>query len=72
VVDRSNGEVYDRQWRSAIETGADWVVVTSWNEWWENTHVEPSERYGSTYLQRTRVWANVFKTESREPGPPQR
>jgi len=46
--------------------------VTSWNEWWENTHVEPSERYGSTYLQRTRVWANTFKTGSREPGPPQR
>ena len=66
VVDRSNGAVYDRQWRSAIETGADWVVVTSWNEWWENTHVEPSERYGATYLERTRVWANAFKAVPRE------
>jgi hypothetical protein len=72
VVDRSDGTVYDRQWRSAIETGADWVVVTSWNEWWENTHVEPSERYGTAYLDRTRVWANAFKAVPREVAPPRR
>jgi len=23
-----------------------WVMVTSWNEWYENTHIESSERYG--------------------------
>jgi len=72
IVDRSNGEVYDRQWRSAIETGADWVVVTSWNEWWENTHVEPSERYGTAYLDQTRRWANAFKAVPREAAPPPR
>jgi hypothetical protein len=66
MVDRSNGSVYDRQWTTAIDTGADWVVVTSWNEWWENTHVESSERYGTTYLDRTRVWANAFKASSRD------
>ena len=72
VVDRAGGSVYDRQWRSAIETGADWVVVTSWNEWWENTHVEPSERYGTAYLDQTRRWANAFKAVPREAAPPPR
>jgi len=67
VVDRSNGSVYDHQWRAAIETGADWVIVTSWNEWWENTEVEASERYGTTYLERTRVWTSAFKALSRDP-----
>jgi hypothetical protein len=70
VVDRSNGSVYDAQWTTAIDTGADWAVVTSWNEWWENTQIEPSERYGTTYLQRTRVWSEAFKASSRIPPTP--
>ena len=65
VVDRSNGSIYDEQWRTAIDTGADWVVVTTWNEWYENTQIEPGERYGSAYLERTRAWADAFKTSSR-------
>jgi hypothetical protein len=65
VVDRSNGSVYDEQWATAIDTGADWVIVTSWNEWWENTEIEPSERYGTAYLERTRVWTDAFKASSR-------
>jgi hypothetical protein len=72
VVDRSNGSVYDQQWTTAIDTGADWVVVTSWNEWWENTHVEPSERYGTTYLERTRAWASAFKASSKDAPIPER
>ncbi|PYR47836.1 MAG: hypothetical protein DMF95_15620 [Acidobacteria bacterium] len=66
VVDRSNGSVYDEQWRTAIDTGADWVIVTSWNEWFENTEIEPGERYGTTYLERTRFWAGAFKAPTRD------
>ena len=65
ISDRSNGSIYDEQWRTAIDTGADWVVVTTWNEWYENTQIEPGERYGSVYLERTRVWADAFKTSTR-------
>jgi glycoprotein endo-alpha-1,2-mannosidase len=65
-VDRANGSVYDRQWSAAIDTIADWVVITSWNEWWENTQIEAGERYGGTYLDRTRVWAASFKNAGRE------
>jgi glycosyl hydrolase family 99 len=67
IVDRANGALYDDQWSKAIDSGADWIVVTSWNEWWENTHVEPSARYGRTYLERTRSWADVFKRSARTP-----
>jgi len=64
IVDRSNGAVYDDQWSKAVDTGADWIVVTSWNEWWENTEIEPSQRYGRAYLERTKFWAGVFKSSS--------
>jgi len=67
VVDRENGSTYDRQWAAAIDTVADWIVVTTWNEWWENTQIEAGERYGSTYLDRTRAWAAAFRNAK---GPP--
>jgi hypothetical protein len=61
VSDRESGAYYDAQWRAALQAGADWVVVTSWNEWWENTHIEPSVRYGDFYARRTREWATRFR-----------
>ena len=68
IVDRANGSVYDDQWSKAIDTGADWIVVTSWNEWWENTEIEPGARFGTAYLDRTRFWTAAFKTPP-EPAP---
>ena len=65
IVERRNAAVYDEQWSNAIDTGADWIVVTSWNEWWENTEVEPGDRYGRLYLDRTQHWSGVFKASSR-------
>jgi len=67
VVERADGAVYDDQWAKAIDTGADWIVVTSWNEWWENTEIEPGVRYGSTYLNKTRTSAQRFKALPRTP-----
>ena len=61
LIDRNGGQLYDDQWLAALNMAADWVVVTSWNEWWENTEIEPSERYGTYYLDRTRAWIGVFK-----------
>lgn len=60
-VDRRDGAFYDVQWRAALASGADWIVVTSWNEWPENTHIEPGQRYGQLYLHRTRYWSAFFK-----------
>ncbi len=59
--DRDNGRYYDRQWQSAIDMRADWVVVTSWNEWMENTQIEPGVRYGDLYARLTKIWADRFR-----------
>ena len=32
----------------------DWVLITSWNEWFEGTSVEPSVEYGDLALQNRR------------------
>ena len=61
VSDRQEGAYYDAQWRAAFAAGADWALVTSWNEWWENTHIEPSVKYGDFYVRRTKEWAARFR-----------
>lgn len=61
VVDRQGGSFYQSQWVAATNGGADWVLVMTWNEWWENTHIEPSQEFGEDYLRRTRFWSTAFK-----------
>jgi len=63
VTDRDGGRYFDAQWRSALDMRADWVVVTSWNEWWENSEIEPGQRYGDFYVKATKAWASRFRDD---------
>jgi len=68
VVDRRGGALYEEQWRAALASGADWIVVTSWNEWWENTQIEASQRYGDFYPRTTRRFTVAFRYGRCRPG----
>lgn len=61
VRDRAGGEYYRRCWQGAIASRADWVVITSFNEWMEGTQIEPSASYGEFYLDLTRELAAAFR-----------
>jgi phospholipase C len=50
LVERRNGATLRSELDAATGSGPDAVGLISWNEFSENTHVEPSERYGSRYL----------------------
>ena len=65
--DRAGGAYYDAQWQAAIAARPDWVLVTSWNEWYENTHIETSELYGDAYVRSTAAWARRFRCEMNPP-----
>jgi len=65
VVSRVDGEFYDRQWQAALASGADWVVISTWNEWAENTQVEAGQRFGEVYVWRTRFWSAALKSAPR-------
>lgn len=60
VVSRADGDFYNEQWKAALASGADWVVVSTWNEWAENTQVEAGQRFGAFYVWRTRFWSAAF------------
>lgn len=60
-ISREGGAVYERSWQAAIGSAADWIIITSFNEWPEGTYIEPSQAYGSLYLELTARWAAAFK-----------
>ncbi|MDQ7806878.1 discoidin domain-containing protein [Amycolatopsis sp. A133] len=42
TLSREGGATYDREWQNALSSGADWVSVTSFNEWHEGSVIEPA------------------------------
>jgi Glycosyl hydrolase family 99 len=50
VVDRANGATLRTQLKAALGSSPDAVGLISWNEFSENSHVEPSQRHGTQAL----------------------
>ncbi|GGL89758.1 endo-1,3-alpha-glucanase family glycosylhydrolase [Micromonospora yangpuensis] len=57
-VGRRDGETLRASFAAARHSAPDAIGVISWNEFSENTHIEPSERFGATYL---RVLADLLE-----------
>jgi hypothetical protein len=54
VFPRRDGALYEETWQAAISSRPEWVTITSFNEWFEGTQIEPSVTYGTRYLDLTR------------------
>jgi hypothetical protein len=61
VTDRASGAYYKAQWQAALDNRADWVVVTSWNEYLENTEIEATRVYGDLYVSLTKSRSVLFR-----------
>ena len=61
---RDGGLRYDRTWSAAMASEPDWIVVTSWNEWYEATHVSPGRSTGWRAFDQTRRWSDRFALTS--------
>ncbi len=68
VRERDDGQYYVDIWAAAAEAPAYWILITSFNEWFEGTEIEPSLEHGHDYLEITRDkalrWKGVTPTES--------
>jgi uncharacterized protein (TIGR03437 family) len=53
VIDRQDGQPYRDLLDEAVLPDPDWILVSSWNHYATNTHIEPSGNYGDQYLQLT-------------------
>lgn len=70
---RPNQGVYDEAgntatlratWTRAIKDGADWVQLTTWNDYSEGSQFAPSLHNGHAYLDLTSYYLTRFKTGS--------
>lgn len=56
------GERYTGSWRAATSSRPDWVLVNSWNEWFEATSIEPGVETGDRALQQTKEQARTWRS----------
>lgn len=61
---RNDGSTLRTQYATALKSSPDALGLISWNEFSENTHVEPSKKYGDLYLK---VLAELRNTSPPEP-----
>ncbi len=72
VVERRDGATLRQELEAAFHSSPDAVGLISWNEFSENTHVEPSRTYGMHYLEvladvRGGVIPKILDFDSSEP-----
>ena len=62
VIDREGTQTYQRMKKIVLDLTPppDFVVVTSFNEFHENTHIEPSAAFGDVYLKETRAFKETM------------
>ena len=51
VVERRDGQTLREEWELATDSAADAIGIVSWNEFSENSHIEPSQNYGNESLR---------------------
>jgi hypothetical protein len=50
TVDRKDGQTLRTEYAAAVQSSPDALGLISWNEFSENSHIEPSEHFGTRYL----------------------
>ena len=69
VVPRRAGDTYRSSWKAAANTQPSALGIISWNEFSENSHIEPSGTNGNLYLDTTRELATgIVAVPSGSPG----
>jgi hypothetical protein len=51
VVERKDGGTLRKEMNAALQSSPDAIGLISWNEFSENSHIEPSEKYDDLYLE---------------------
>jgi hypothetical protein len=66
----ATGSRYADTWDAALRSHPDMILVTSWNEWFEGTAVEPGVASGDLALRQTARYSSAFKRASGPDGVP--
>lgn len=73
--DRAGAQFLTNSWNGAASSAASVILVVSWNEYFENSHIEPSQVHGSLALDTLRglisAWKGVAPSVSAPSAPAQ-
>ncbi len=58
---REDGAYYQTSGRAAGQSQPDWMVICSFNEWFEGSQIEPSVTYGDLYLSLTPPIVDAYR-----------
>jgi hypothetical protein len=61
IVARNNGATYRTSWTGAISSAPDWITITSFNEWFEGSMIEPSVTYQDLYMSITQQYVKQWR-----------
>ncbi len=57
---------YDLFWDVALENEPDMVLIAAWNEYQTSSAIEPTEEFGSLFLEKTESWCTSFHAGATE------
>lgn len=66
-IDRENGALYDYMWNTNLDNNPDWMMVSTWNDYFMNTQIEPSQAIGNHYLDATKLFADEYRNTVADP-----
>lgn len=67
VKGRANGQFLTNSFNGASSSGANVILIGTWNEFIENSHIEPSNNYGSQSLDTLRPLIDAWKNGAPAP-----
>jgi Glycosyl hydrolase family 99 len=57
---RAKGQTYTTSWNDAINADPDWILITTFNEYYEGTEIEPTVEYSDLYINLTKIHSAQF------------
>lgn len=61
-VERNGSKFYTESWMNVIKKSPANVIVTSWDDWAEETAIAPSVEWGNTYYDITKNMIKKYKS----------
>jgi hypothetical protein len=67
VVPREGGRFYEQAWQKTLRRSPRIVILETWNEFHEGTNIAESREHGRHYINLTRKYVNLFKSNAPAP-----